>query len=182
MTNITNPRIILTGGPCAGKTTLINALKARSFTCREESGRAIIQDQTRINGNALPWKSPLLFAEMMLTMDMHAWHRSGDNDIAVFYDRGIPDIAGYLSLTGEEIPVYLINAIDHFRYAPKVILLPPWKAIYQQDTERRQSWGEAVRTYEAMCTTYEQYGYQLLELPPAPVAIRLEQLIQLSEV
>lgn len=31
----TNPRIILTGGPCAGKSTLLHALKSKDFAVRK---------------------------------------------------------------------------------------------------------------------------------------------------
>ncbi|ECE0731968.1 ATPase [Salmonella enterica subsp. houtenae] len=173
----TNPRIILTGGPCAGKSTLLHALKKQGFYCQEESGRTIIQDQTRISGSGLPSVSPLLFAELMLALDIRGWHQAQNSPTTVFYDRGIPDIAGYLTLAGETAPDHLINAIYHFRYAPTVILLPPWRAIYHQDSERKQSWDEAVRTYEAMIRTYQHYGYQLYELPFASVNARMEQLI-----
>lgn len=173
-----NPRIIITGGPGAGKTTLINALRQRGFVCHEESGRTIIQDQVRICGSALPWISPILFAELMLAMDMRSWHLAENSTSTVFYDRGIPDIAGYLALTGENVAEHFVNAINQYRYAATVVLLPPWKTIYQQDTERKQSWNEAVNTYDAMVATYEQYGYRLFELPPAPLSVRINHLLQ----
>ncbi|MFG6023775.1 ATP-binding protein, partial [Salmonella enterica subsp. enterica serovar Montevideo] len=37
-----NSRIIITGGPSAGKTTLITALEKSGFHCQPESGRAVI--------------------------------------------------------------------------------------------------------------------------------------------
>ena len=42
-----------------------------------------------------------------------------------------------------------------------------------QDEERRQSWQVAVRTYEVMVRTYTDFGYDLVELPRAPVAQRI---------
>lgn len=45
---------LITGGPGAGKSTIIEKLSAKKYTCLPESGRAIIQDQVRIGGNALP--------------------------------------------------------------------------------------------------------------------------------
>lgn len=38
-----NSRIIITGGPSAGKTTLITALEKSGFHCQPESGRAVIK-------------------------------------------------------------------------------------------------------------------------------------------
>jgi predicted ATPase len=57
---------------------------------------------------------------------------------------------------------------------------PPWPEIYRTDTERRQSWEEAVRTYEAVTSAYTQAGYELVELPRAPVSERLEFVLRES--
>jgi predicted ATPase len=45
---------IITGGPGAGKTTLIDALAAEGIRHMPEAGRAIIRDQVAIGGTALP--------------------------------------------------------------------------------------------------------------------------------
>lgn len=44
---------------------------------------------------------------------------------------------------------------------------PPWPEIYEQDSERKQSYDEAERTYESMVATYTVYGYELVHLPLA---------------
>ena len=43
--------IVITGGPGAGKTTLINLLREAGFATAPEAGRAIIQDQSAIGGS-----------------------------------------------------------------------------------------------------------------------------------
>ncbi|WP_244212888.1 AAA family ATPase [Proteus hauseri] len=58
--------IILTSGPGSGKSSLINELKNRNYSCFIEAGRAIIQDQCHIVGNTLPWVAPNTFAELIL--------------------------------------------------------------------------------------------------------------------
>ncbi|EEI6243413.1 ATP-binding protein, partial [Salmonella enterica subsp. enterica] len=71
-----NSRIIITGGPGAGKTTLITALEKSGFHCQPESGRAVIKQQMDINGDVLPWRSPARFAEAMQAMDINAWYQA----------------------------------------------------------------------------------------------------------
>ena len=46
--------IIISGGPRSGKSTLIDALEQLGFSRTMEAGRAIIQDQVAIDGQALP--------------------------------------------------------------------------------------------------------------------------------
>ncbi|EOC0051065.1 AAA family ATPase [Cronobacter sakazakii] len=86
------------------------------------------------------------------------------NDV-VFFDRGIPDIIGYLNLCELPVPETLHDAALRLRYDATVFIAPPWKAIFTQDAERRQTFEEAVRTWEVMKRVYTRYGYELAEIP-----------------
>lgn len=85
----------------------------------------------------------------------------------------MPDILGYLYLVAMPIPLKLKQALKQFHYAKQVFIAPPWAAIYVQDAQRKQSYAEAVQTYEAMVVVYQECGYQLIELPKASVANRV---------
>ena len=61
---------IITGGPGSGKSTVIDALARRGISTMAEAGRAIIQDQVAIGGNALPWADRRVFAELMLSWEV----------------------------------------------------------------------------------------------------------------
>ncbi|AVG17438.1 ATPase [Chromobacterium vaccinii] len=156
--------LVLTGGPGAGKTSLLMALQGMGFPVLDEAGRAVIQDQQRIGGGALPWVDPGAFAEQMLSWDMRNVRLAEREAGPVFLDRGIPDIIGYLELTGLQVPTHLEKAASVFRY-DQVFLLRPWPEIFAQDSERRQTWEEAVRTCEAMERVYARLGYRLAEVP-----------------
>lgn len=169
---------VLTGGPGSGKTTLIDALAAEGFARTYEAGRSIIQDQVAIGGNALPWSDGRAFAEMMLGWDMRS-HRLALRQAAtrpgpVFCDRGVGDVLGYLRLIGLPVPAHIHKAAELFRYHRHVFIAPPWREIFTQDTERKQDFGEAVRTYETLAETYTSLGYELIVLPLASVASRLQ--------
>lgn len=59
------------------------------------------------------------------------------------------------------------------RYHRQAFIAPPWPEIYTTDSERKQTFAEAERTYRAMATTYPAYGYELIELPRAGIADRV---------
>jgi predicted ATPase len=149
---------VITGGPGSGKTSLIDALEHAGFARTIEAGRAIIQHQTAIDGPALPWRDPLAFAELMLSWDMRSHNMARRLAGPVFCDRGMPDVVGYLQLMGLAVPAHVENAARVFRYNRRVFIAPPWAEIFAQDRERKQDFGEAERTYEAMVATYTRLG------------------------
>jgi predicted ATPase len=178
MADTTDRFVVVTGGPGSGKTTLIEALAAAGFRSSPEAGRAIIRDQHAIGGQGLPWADRALFAELMLGADMRAYREAPAGPGMVIFDRGIPDIAGYLQLCGLAVPGHVESAIRQFRYRREVFIAPPWPEIFAGDAERRQDFAEARRTYEAMVTVYAGYGYELVELPRISVAARMHFMVE----
>ena len=82
-----------------------------------------------------------------------------------FFDRGILDILGYCRLINIPITTSLKKAAHEYRYNPKVFLFPPWEEIYTNDTERKQDFKEAERTYHTLKNVYEEFGYQTIIVP-----------------
>ena len=132
----------------------------------------IIRDQVRIGGRALPWADRHCFAELMLASDMRAYGKASASKGVVLFDRGVPDVIGYLTMCGLRVPEHLAAAARLFPYAPQVFIAPPWRELYEIDAERRQSIEEAEATYQAMVAVYGSLGYELVELPGAPVEDR----------
>jgi predicted ATPase len=172
-----NRFFVLTGGPGSGKTTLIEALHQRGYARSMEAGRGIIQDQVAIDGSALPWKNPARFAEQMLSWELRSYKLAEGSTGVVFFDRGIPDIVGYLRLVGLSVPEHVHKAAQAFRYNRRVFISPPWKEIFQPDRERKQGFDEAVRTYQSMVATYGEYGYELGEIPRVSVEARVSFIL-----
>ena len=126
-----------------------------------EAGRAIIQHNLTIDGAALPWKDPALFADLILSWELRSYDMASQNQNIVFFDRGLPDLIGYLQLSGIPVPDHFQRAAQLYRYNDHVFILPPWPEIYGQDAERKQTLDEAERTYHAMVKAYGDAGYDL---------------------
>ncbi len=176
MTNA-NRFYIITGGPGSGKTTLIESLRRRGFRCSVEAGRGIIQDQVTIDGRALPWRDPLLFAELMLSWEMRSYHDAEQSSGPVFFDRGVPDVLGYLRLMNIPAPEHMQKAAREFAYNSIVFIAAPWREIFHQDLERKQDFPEATRTYDALVSTYNELGYRLVALPCVAVQERCQFIL-----
>ncbi|WP_019994624.1 AAA family ATPase [Aureimonas ureilytica] len=175
-----NHSIVLTGGPGGGKTSVIEALAEAGFRTAPESGRAVIRQEMARGGSALPWGDRAAFAVAMAALD-EAAHDAAQvaaqttGGVTIF-DRGLPDVIGYLALCGLPVPDNLQRTARRLRYHGEVFLAPFWPDIYTGDAERRQDAREAAETARVMRLTYEGLGYAVTDLPLAPVAARVRFL------
>lgn len=164
---------IVTGGPGSGKSSLISALQADGIRTMPEAGRAIIQDQLAIGGTALPWADRRAFAASMLAWEMRSYREALEGDGPIVFDRGIPDVIGYLRVCGLPVPASVLRAARVCRYAKLVFITPHWPAIFIQDAERKQSAAEAQATNKAMIEVYTSLGYELVPLPLTSIPDRV---------
>lgn len=109
----------------------------------------------------------------MLDWEMRSYRAARELPGPVIFDRGHPDVIGYLRLIGLPVPPHFEDASRNLRYHRRVFIAPHWPAIFTQDRERKQSPEEAEQTYRAMCAVYSELGYELIPLPLAPVAERV---------
>lgn len=179
MQNLLNPKaIIITGGPGTGKTSVIEKLSSLGYHCVMESGRGIIQKEVKRNGENLPWKNPRGFAQAMFEMAKRDYIEAIHHAPYTFFDRGLPDVMGYLRVCQLNVPRAIRHAAAHYRYHQRVFIMPPWPEIYRQDQERKQSISEAIATYHRMVDVYQELGYTLVELPRDTIQKRVDFLLQ----
>jgi predicted ATPase len=174
----TDRLFVLTGGPGSGKTTLIEALAAAGVATSPEVGRAVIREQLANGGDALPWVDQRAFAELMVVRDIAARETALANGAITVLDRGVPDVAGFLRVSGLSVPPHIDSAARTCRYNPRVFIAPFWPEIFTGDAERKQSPEVAEATFAVMAETYRGYGYELIELPCVSVAARVAFVIE----
>lgn len=154
-------RAAITGAPGAGKSTLLAELSRRGVTTVEEVARTILRSA---GGMALREEDPLAFADAMLSAQLAAWDETQAEGPVVF-DRGFPDIAGFLRVEGLPVSDAIARACEEYRFDGPIFRAPPWRAIYTPDDERIQDWQEAIASDRAVCGAWRDHGYALIDLP-----------------
>jgi|SRR5690606_9001767 len=173
-----NKLYVITGGPGVGKTTLLNALAADGLATVPEVARTIIKQQLAIGGDALPWKNKERYTDLMLAASISDYKHvisTRPNGIC-YFDRGVIDAVCYAGMIGYSIAPSVMKEALACRYHSTVFILPPWREIYEIDTERKQTWDEAVYTYQQLKSVYKHYGYETLIIPTGSVEERKRQL------
>lgn len=178
-------KVVITGGPGTGKTSIVNSLMSKGFTCFEEIIRNLTSaakedgDQREFRTNPLVFvQDPLDFNTRLLQGRMEQYHRANSkNTSIVFYDRGIPDVLAYMNYFEQAYSAYFEQACKELRY-DEVILLPPWKEIYRADSERFETFEEAVAIHGHLEKTYLELGYGPVVVPKGSIQERTEFVIE----
>ena len=171
--------VVISGGPGAGKTTVLLELERRGFHVEAEVARQIIQEQVRERGNALPWGDRERYCRLMLERSIASYQKYAASTETILFDRGIPDTFCYARLIGSPSESEFFAACDMYRYAARVFLAPPWREIYATDTERKQTYDEVVNTYHMMVEAYEDCGYEVVEIPRASPTQRADFIVSM---
>lgn len=166
------PCVALTGGPGVGKTTLLAALRDAGHATVAESARALIAER-RASGQS-PRPPPAEFARELVRRDTRAYTAAAAQPGWVFFDRGLVDSLGLLWASGAADEAAIDAQLQAHPFHRIAFVLPPWPAIYATDAERDQSFADCQRIHGELVAWYARWGFALCEVPPAPVAQRMD--------
>lgn len=170
-------RIVISGGPGSGKTTLVSELEQQGHYCMHEISRDVIKEAQQEGIDQLFLENPLLFSQKLLEGRLKQYHEALLNPISfLFYDRGMPDVTAYMDYIQSHYPINFSKTCMNHRY-DSIFLLPPWEEIYKQDNERYESFAEAEKIYHYLLKGYQNYGYHVHEVPVGSVENRITYIL-----
>lgn len=167
-----NKRIVITGGPGTGKSSVISNLESKGHYCFHEISRQITLEAQEQGIDQLFLDDPLLFSEKLLEARIKQHQNAGEpSGNLVFLDRGIPDVVAYMDYFGTAYPSKFRDACNDHKYN-LIFLMPPWDEIYETDNERYESFEQAQNIYEYLKKAYITFGYQPIEVPKQSIENR----------
>jgi predicted ATPase len=174
-----NTKIItITGGPGTGKSSIINNLKKRGYTCFDEISRQVTLEARQKGIEQLFLTKPLLFSEKLLEgRKMQFLDATSSEESVIFLDRGLPDVLAYMDYIGDHYPDYFVETCRNHKY-DYVFTLAPWESIFTSDNERYENFEQSEIIHNHLLKTYERFGYALTDVPFDSIEKRTDFILE----
>lgn len=169
-------KYVLTGGPCSGKTSILEELERRNYFVIHESAKEIIKKRKE---KELTYRDHLIRQELIFQRQLNLEriydkkYRSNDS---LFVDRGLIDTLAYFSYFDLKIPGVLLgfNLKDRYRKIFFLNRLPFKKEEFRlEDSEE-----EAQKIHKIILKTYSDYGYEVIPVQVMNVEKRTDFILE----
>lgn len=171
-------RIVITGGPGTGKTSVIQLLEEKGYSCLPEVSREVIRSAQKKGIDQLFLEKPLLFSQLLLEGRIEQYKQAEEAQTEyLFFDRGIPDVVAYLDFAGKQYPSLFREVCNTYTYTD-VFFLPPWQEIYTCDKERYETFEQACLIHKHLMETYTRSGYHIKEVPCSSLEDRVSFILE----
>jgi predicted ATPase len=176
-------RVVLTGGACAGKTTLLGYFARRGYRTVPEAALAVIQRLNRTMGveRQRAWRDSHLleFQRMIVAQQLRQEAALPKQDCGpVFFDRGLADGVGYLRQAGIEPPTELVQASRAAYYSHIFLLHTLARFAARRATGRPDTRDYSLAIAAAVRAAYVELGYEVIEVPEMPVERRAAFILE----
>lgn len=166
---------VITGGPCTGKTTVVNILAQRGYKTTIEYARHYI-DMQKIQGRTVEEirRNKKEFQLGVLNMQI-AEENSLDPNETAFLDRALPDAMAYYQFLGLEYDELLIQQCHKYSYHRVFILdrLP-----LTNDYARLEDESEQLRIHQLIIEVYKNLDIPLVHVPVLPPEERVDFILK----
>ena len=181
-------KIVITGGPSTGKTSVIEQLESDGFHCLHEVVRSMTMEEKNkgekikiVSNPIVSVTDPMKFNKKILNARIDQFNFAHQSNKTIFFDRGIPDVLAYMDCFGQTYESTFTEACETMRY-DHVYLMPPWEEIHISDNERYESYEESLRIYDCLKNAYENFSYNVNIVPKGSIMERAKFILDHLEV
>lgn len=166
---------VITGGPCTGKTTVVNILAKRGYKTTIEHARHYIDTQ-KITGRTVEEirENKKEFQLGILNMQINEEATLNVNEL-VFLDRALPDAMAYYQFLGLEYDERLIEQCNKYCYHRVFILdrLP-----LTNDYARVEDEAEQIQIHNLIIKVYQTFPCPIVHVPVLPLEERVDFILE----
>lgn len=171
-------RVVLTGGPGVGKTTLIQEFAAHGYQTVPEVYALLYQQAAQEQMLATFFKDPVaLYARIL---DAQMWRESMlDSKKVAFLDRSAVDIIAFAQYFKVPLSDVFLGEIKKQQYDLIFFLNPLPDHLYEQCAQRKETPQEAATIHKLVKDVYRESGYQehqLIDVPFGTITERLQYI------
>lgn len=172
-------RYILTGTPGAGKTSLIRMLETQGYFVVNEAATDVIALEQAIGNKELWLKASFIDKIVNLQKQRQVYADEAETNIQ-FFDRSPFCTYALCKYLGYKIPDSLTKEISRIKdkniYETQVFFIR--NLGFVENTEARQINFEEAKKFEQIHEqVYSDFGYELVNIDPAPIVDRVEQIL-----
>jgi len=177
-------KIVLTGGPYSGKSSLIAALSKRGYDTVPEQAIIVIEQliQTWDKNTFTKWKTLNMPAFQQLIFNAQ---RKIENQNApkkcCFFDRGILDPVAYLIHNGLPTPDTMLHVSKQASYDMVIVCDTLDSFDQRKHTGRTESRTESIKIGNLISQTYLRAGFPVIRLSEASIEARTKIVLALME-
>ena len=177
---IDTSKIVISGGPGGGKTTIINALKQLGYFCYDEISRDLIEKGIESGKQNLFVEDPIKFSDTLWKKREEQYKNSiiQKKYDKVFFDRSLIDITSYLEFIGKR-NINLEKKLVNFNY-DVVFLVKPIKKNYRKDSSRYEDYNESIKIHNILKKNY-RIQFKTINVPYRKLSKRLNFIIEICD-
>jgi predicted ATPase len=158
--------IVITGGPCVGKTTVLNLLKKQGFMVLPEQSKPIIDKYRQENEGVVPWetKDSEWFQNEVFEKQLQEEKRLVGDKIC-FIESSLLDRVAICEYEGVKVPDKIIDEIKKSDYEKIFFLEALPNELYEDDSHRPKGYEHSKEIRKAVETYYLNSNFKIIRVP-----------------
>ena len=170
-------KIVISGGPGGGKTTIINSLKRLGYFCYDEISRDLIERGKKNGNQNLFIENPIKFSNFLWKKREEQYKNSiiQKKYDKVFFDRSLIDITSYLEFI-QKRNLNLEKKLIRFNY-DIVFLVKPTEKFYKKDYSRFEDFNQSIKIHDILEKNYRT-KFKTVNVPFEKLSERVNFIIE----
>ncbi|MBF26114.1 MAG: hypothetical protein CMP49_06370 [Flavobacteriales bacterium] len=174
-----NHKIIISGPPGSGKTSIINALKNKGYLVQNELHPGKINkesDKLELSNYLFSKRIKQYHDKTIIKSNKHNIKLTYEHPL-IFFDRSIIDVIAYLNMWKIKFPIKMNTAIKKYNYNKNIFYTPCWKKIYKTTPHRPENYENSIKIDIFLRNAYIEFNYNIIEVPKLDVNKRVDFII-----